>query len=81
MSSSKDIRLEVEGFLKGEMLIPGGRFGGGAETEPAPFPDGLEMLIPGGKLGTGDIEIPAGKRIVWPPTTARTMRSSSAVTA
>ena len=59
MSSSKEIRLEVEGFLKGEMLIPGGRLGGGvAETEA--FPEGLEILIPGGRLGTGDIEMPEG---------------------
>ena len=56
MSSSTDGLLEVEGFLKGEILMPGGRLG------VVPFPDGLEMLIPGGRLGTGDmeIEIPGG---------------------
>ena len=40
--------------MNGEMLIPGGKFGG------ADFPAGLEMLIPGGRFGTGDREIPGG---------------------
>ena len=44
----------MEGFLKGEILMPGGRFG------VDPLLDGLELLIPGGRLGTGEIEIPGG---------------------
>ena len=44
----------LEGFLNGEILIPGGKFGG------ADFPAGLEMLMPGGRLGTGDREMPGG---------------------
>ena len=53
-SSSKDCLTPLDGFLNGEMLIPGGKFGG------VDFPAGLEMLMPGGRFGTGDMEIPGG---------------------
>ena len=53
-SSSRDCLTLPEGFLNGEMLIPGGKFGG------ADFPAGLDILIPGGRFGTGDKDIPGG---------------------